>query len=77
MRLEHLGKEITRQRRKQKLSLRQAGALAGLSYQAVRNAEHGEASFESALRIAKKLGVPTNILISLAESDAQDLVEQA
>jgi len=75
--MKHLGKEIAVRRAAQRLSLRQAAALTGLSHQAIHNAEHGETSFESALRIAKALGTKTKKLIALAVQDATDMARNA
>ena len=76
MRLEHLGREIAKLRATKKLSLRATAHLTGLSHQAIHNAEHGMVSFESALHIAKKLGVAQKRLIILAKSDAEDLARR-
>ena len=77
MYLRHLGKEIATRRAARKLSLRQAAALTGLSHQAIHNAEHGETSFESALKIAKALGTGPKDLIALAVADATDMAKSA
>lgn len=75
--LKHLGEEIAARRAAQGLSLRETAALTGLSHQAIHNAEHGETSFESALKIAKSLGVPTKKLIALAVADATEIATNA
>lgn len=75
--VKHLGREIAVRRAAQKLSLRQAAALTGLSHQAIHNAEHGETSFESALKIAKALGAKEKELIALAVQDATDMARSA
>lgn len=77
MTLKHLGHEIAVKRAERKLSLRQAAALTGLSHQAIHNAEHGETSFESALKIAKALGTEPKKLIALAVQDATDMARSA
>lgn len=77
MTLKHLGDEIAVRRAAQGLSLRETAALTGLSHQAIHNAERGETSFESALKIAKSLGVSAKRLVALAVADATDIARHA
>ena len=73
MNVNNLGKEIAKQRKEKHLSLREVADIAGLSRQAVLNAENGDARFENAVRIAKALGLAERKLVQLAQADAARL----
>lgn len=71
--MNHLAKEIAKQRKEKNLSLRDVAGITGLSRQAVWNAENGDARFENAVCIAKALGLVGRRLVELAQADAARL----
>lgn len=71
-----LGREIARTRAKGKFSLREVAAKSGLSRQAVLDAERGLARLETALKIAKAVGVSAAKMIELVQDDVAGYIRQ-
>lgn len=72
-----LTKTIARERKLQDKSLRDIALVTGLSKTAVSNVEQNKGSFQTALRIAKALGIKGKRLFALAKFEAVRMARAA
>lgn len=69
-----LAKEILKERSEQEKSLRDVARATGLSRMAVFNVEREKSTLETAIRVAKSLGIRGKRLMTIVQHDVAKLV---
>lgn len=75
--MQHLSREIAKVRREQEKSLRDVADATKLSHQAIAFVESGEGRLETAMKVAKALGISARKVIKLAQLDVAQMARSA